>query len=69
VQRLLKPGEGLVSFALGKEKSFVWLITPNSASFRQIDRSAEDIAKQVNLLRDKLSPDPDKNDRLSKHFR
>ncbi|KOR31765.1 hypothetical protein TI05_11545 [Achromatium sp. WMS3] len=68
VQRLLKPGEGLVSFALGVDKSFVWLITPDQISFRQIERSANDIAKQVNLLRDKLSPDPDKNDRLRQAF-
>ncbi|KOR27331.1 hypothetical protein TI03_07120 [Achromatium sp. WMS1] len=70
VQRLLKPGEGLVAFTLGWEdtKSFVWLITPNSASFRQINRTAEDIAKQVTLLRDKLSPDRDKNYALKQAF-
>ncbi|KOR28211.1 hypothetical protein TI05_17370, partial [Achromatium sp. WMS3] len=68
VQRLLKPGEGLVAFALGWEetKSFVWLITPNSASFRQINRTAEDIAKQVKILRAKL--DPVANTRLKEAF-
>jgi len=53
----LKPGEAwLLCLKLGKLEKFVWLITPNSASFRQINRTAEDIAKQVKILRAKLDP-------------
>jgi CHAT domain-containing protein len=56
MQRLLGPGEALAAFVLGDAKSFVWLIRPEDASFRSIDRDRAAIAQQVAALRAALDP-------------
>lgn len=66
VQQLLKSGEGLVAYTLGEDKSFVWLITTQSASFRQINRNQAEINQQVQALRATL--DPDANFQLAQPF-
>ena len=57
IKEVLKPQEAFLSFYLGSERSFVWVIPPHGPpAFASIDLSADDIAAKVKALRAALEP-------------
>jgi CHAT domain-containing protein len=57
IRSALKPDEAFISFYLGGEHSFVWVIAPHRPlAFAAIDMTADDIAAKVKMLRAALEP-------------
>ena len=58
-QALLADDEALVTVDLDK-KSYVWVITKDRAEWKELSVSAEDVSKEVEILRTGLNPDSPK---------
>lgn len=54
VQRVLQPGEAMVSIYSGDRQSYVWTITPTSVGWRTVGLSRDQAGKVVAGLRDAL---------------
>ncbi len=65
IQKLLKPGEALVSFYTGSDRSLVWAVpAQGKVSFAVVPLNAEQIGERVSRLRGTL--DPGKADSMPK---
>ncbi|WP_166799514.1 CHAT domain-containing tetratricopeptide repeat protein [Paraburkholderia dipogonis] len=49
-QRVLRPGEGLVSIYIGERQSYVWSITPKDIRFRAVAMSREEATRRADAL-------------------
>jgi hypothetical protein len=58
-QALLSDDEALIAADLGK-KSYVWVITKNRAEWKELPVNAEDVSKEVAVLRTGLNPESPK---------
>ena len=58
-QALLADDEAIVAVDLDK-KSYVWVITKDRADWKELSVSAEDVSKEVGILRTGLNPDSPK---------
>ena len=57
IQRVLAPGEALLSFYFGREHSFVWAVPKSgAASFAAIEAPAAEIEAKIKTLRKALEP-------------
>ena len=57
IKAVLKPGEALLSFYFGREKGFVWAVPKDGkVAFAAIDLTAEQLQKEVQMLRKALEP-------------
>jgi CHAT domain-containing protein len=57
LQKLLKPGEALISIYAGSQRSLVWAIPPGGRpAFAVVPLNAEQIAQKVGVLRQALDP-------------
>ena len=57
VRSFLKPGEALVSFYIGEERSYVWALPKNQpAQFAAVDMGREEIEQTVKSIRAALEP-------------
>ena len=58
VNSFLKPGEALVSFYIGEERSYVWALPKNQpAQFAAVDMGRKEIEQTVKFLRSALAPE------------
>jgi len=62
VQNLLHPNESLLVFLFGKEKSFLWTITPDKAEIFQLDMFEKKLERMVRRLRNRLQPGPNQSE-------
>ena len=60
IQSLLVDDEALVVVHLAGSKSHVWALTKNRAEWRELDVSAAQVSKTVQVLRSQLDPDSQK---------
>ena len=64
VQALLTDDEALAAMLVGREKSYIWVVTRETAAWGEIDAGERQLAAEVKALRDGLDPlarlrDPD----------
>jgi CHAT domain-containing protein/tetratricopeptide (TPR) repeat protein len=58
LQRLLRPGEAMVVYAIEESSSFAWVITPTQANFRTLPVKRQALAEQVSRIRYQMELDP-----------
>jgi CHAT domain-containing protein len=57
IKRALRPGEALLSFYFGQDKSFVWAVPKDGAvAFAAVPERSADLATEVHALRQALEP-------------
>jgi CHAT domain len=57
MRQALRPGEALVSFYFGRERSFVWAVPKEGAvAFASISATAAELESNVHMLRQSLEP-------------
>src|SRR5262249_22578277 len=57
IKEALIPGESMLSFYFGRDKSFVWAVPKQgTVAFAAIDATSGDIQSRVNKLRESLDP-------------
>lgn len=56
VRSLLKPGEAMLVYSLG-EKSFLWVVKPDSAMFMPLEATVKDVAAKVARIRSDMEFD------------
>lgn len=61
VQNVLKADESLLVFLFGKEKSYLWAITPTQAEIFQLDMFEKKLERMVRRLRTRLEPRPNQS--------
>ena len=57
VQSLLSPGEAMLVYGLDADSSYVWVVTPQTASFRPLPVKRKDLDAQVARVRSQMALD------------
>ena len=66
VQGLLHPGEAMLVYAMDDNSSYVWVVTPERASFRSLPVKRKDVETQVAKVRSQMELDGnDQSSRVS----
>jgi hypothetical protein len=55
-QTLIEPDEALVTYLVGKEESYLWVVRRDRAEFFKIELSGSELAEAIQALRKSLDP-------------
>ena len=70
LQKLLRPGEAVLSSFVGKDHIFLWLITEKTQKFERLSVTPEEVAALITRLRNNIDPNKNPNElHLSPNYR